>query len=168
MMLERCSYDQIYDEHAHIFSVIALDNILEHITQRFDDLHEKLSMDSRITIKFPGKDAVENMMITNSIEENWRSLDPVNYRVIITELRKAIILEIQRLQLTYTTRIKFGSVSDKYASSISYQVWPADKENWNLPKDTNIPGEDFAECFKYQTEGVFGIVVDPQYGYTEL
>jgi methylation protein EvaC len=27
-MLERCSYDQIYDEHAHIFSVIALDNIL--------------------------------------------------------------------------------------------------------------------------------------------
>ena len=27
-MLERGSYDQIYDEHAHIFSVIALDNIL--------------------------------------------------------------------------------------------------------------------------------------------
>ena len=27
-MLERCSYDQIYDEHAHIFSVTALDNIL--------------------------------------------------------------------------------------------------------------------------------------------
>ncbi len=28
-MLERNSYDQIYDEHAHIFSVTALDNILE-------------------------------------------------------------------------------------------------------------------------------------------
>ena len=27
-MLERGSYDQIYDEHAHIFSVIALDNLL--------------------------------------------------------------------------------------------------------------------------------------------
>jgi methylation protein EvaC len=27
-MLERGSYDQIYDEHAHIFSVTALDNIL--------------------------------------------------------------------------------------------------------------------------------------------
>jgi len=27
-MLERGSYDQIYDEHAHVFSVIALDNIL--------------------------------------------------------------------------------------------------------------------------------------------
>ena len=27
-MLERGSYDQIYDEHAHIFSVMALDNIL--------------------------------------------------------------------------------------------------------------------------------------------
>ena len=28
-MLERGSYDQIYDEHAHIFSVTALDNILK-------------------------------------------------------------------------------------------------------------------------------------------
>ena len=28
-MIERASYDQIYDEHAHIFSVIALKNILE-------------------------------------------------------------------------------------------------------------------------------------------
>ena len=27
-MLERGSYDQIYDEHAHIFSIMALDNIL--------------------------------------------------------------------------------------------------------------------------------------------
>ena len=27
-MLERGSYDQIYDEHAHVFSVIALDNLL--------------------------------------------------------------------------------------------------------------------------------------------
>ena len=28
-ILERCSYDQIYDEHPHIFSVTALDNILK-------------------------------------------------------------------------------------------------------------------------------------------
>jgi len=28
-MIEKCSYDQIYDEHPHIFSVIALNNILE-------------------------------------------------------------------------------------------------------------------------------------------
>ena len=31
-MLERNSYDQIYDEHAHIFSVTALNNILETIS----------------------------------------------------------------------------------------------------------------------------------------
>ena len=29
MMLERGSYDQIYDEHAHVFSVTALDNLLK-------------------------------------------------------------------------------------------------------------------------------------------
>ena len=29
-MLERGSYDQIYDEHAHVFSVIALDNLSVH------------------------------------------------------------------------------------------------------------------------------------------
>lgn len=41
MMLERCSYDQIYDEHAHIFSVTALDNILRRnnlILFRVDNL----------------------------------------------------------------------------------------------------------------------------------
>jgi methylation protein EvaC len=30
-MLERGSYDQIYDEHTHLFSVTALDNILKKI-----------------------------------------------------------------------------------------------------------------------------------------
>ena len=40
-MLERGSYDQIYDEHAHIFSVTALDNILRRnnlILFRVDNL----------------------------------------------------------------------------------------------------------------------------------
>ena len=34
-MLERGSYDQIYDEHAHVFSVIALDNILRKWVKDF-------------------------------------------------------------------------------------------------------------------------------------
>lgn len=146
----------------------ALQKIINHMRMRFDFLHEKMDMDSRVTVKFPGKDAVNSMMITHNIEENWRSLDPVNYSLIINELKKEITIEIQKLQLSYSTRVRFGSVSDRYASEISYQVWPADQENWNLPMDTNIPGGDFSECFKYQVEGVFGIVVDPQYGYNDL
>ena len=30
-VLEKTTYDQIYDEHPHIFSVIALDNLLNHL-----------------------------------------------------------------------------------------------------------------------------------------
>lgn len=146
----------------------ALENILKHIDKRFDILAEKLTNDSRVVVKFPGKNSVNNKMITHNIEENWRSLDPDNYNIIINELRKFLITRIQKLELEFTTRIKFGTVSGTYASEVYYQVWPADKENWDLPNNSPITGTDFAVCFEYQTEGVFGIVVDPLYGYTGL
>ena len=143
----------------------ALENILKHIDYRFNILEEKLSEDSRVTVKFPGNNAINNKMITHNIEENWRSLDKENYKIIIDQLKKFLITKIQKLELAFTTRIRFGTVSDSYASEVCYQVWPADKENWNLPINSPIPGEDFAVCFEYQTKGVFGIVVDPKYGY---
>lgn len=146
----------------------ALERILKHIKYRFDILEEKMSMDSRVHIKFPGNNAIENKMITHSIENNWRNLDMNNYLPIITQLRKYLITRIQNLEMKFTTRVKFGSVCDTYASEIFYQVWPADQQNWNLPENTPIQGSEFSSCFEYQTEGVFGIVTDPLYGYKDL
>ena len=39
-MLERTSYDQIYDEHAHIFSVTALNNILTNAGLEIFQVHK--------------------------------------------------------------------------------------------------------------------------------
>lgn len=146
----------------------ALQNILRHIDHRFNFLEEKLSQDARVTVKFPGRNALDNKMVTHNIEENWRLLDLENYHTIINELKSFIIKKIQKLELNFSTKIRFGTVSDKYASDVCYQVWPADKENWNLPVNSAIPGEDFAVCFEYQKPGVFGIVTDPKFGYTCL
>lgn len=139
--------------------------ISDHIESRFKELQDKLAMDSRVTVKFPGRNALDNMMITDEIELAWRNIDPDNSTHIIKKLRKLIIKNIQKLQMDYSDRIAFGNVSSDDASETSYQVWPADIGNWDLPDGTKMFGEDFAICFDRQGPGVFGIVINPMYGY---
>ena len=105
------------------------------------------------------------MMITGEIESSWRNLDPKNFSRILGMLKGLLIRGIQKLQLTYGNRIKFGNVSDLEANEFSYQVWPADMGNWNLPTNSRMFGDGFAVCFKYQIPGVYGIVIDPKFGY---
>ena len=66
-MLERGSYDQIYDEHTHVFSVIALDNILRKNGLMIFDV-ENLSVhggSNRIYAKKP------NIPSDNIITQNY-------------------------------------------------------------------------------------------------
>ena len=95
-------------------------------------------------------------------------LDMKRYDRIRDELYKFMVKKIQKLELNFEGRINFGIVSDTEASSTSYQVWPADQENWNLPNNSKIPGEGLAVCFQYQVPGVYGIVIDPIFGYDKL
>lgn len=148
--------------------LVALRNIILHINKRFDELDSFMEKDSRVTVTIPGVNALDNKMMTAGIQDRWKLLDPENFERIMTELGKILVLKIQMLELKYEGRVKFGVVSDTQASETSYQVWPADKENWNLPDGSKIPGDEMAICFEYQVPGVFGIVVDPMFGYTDL
>lgn len=148
--------------------VVALESILEHIKSRFEKLHSYMAKDSRVTVTIPGKNSFDNLLITYQIEENWRELDPDNFKVIMLELKSYLIKSIQKLQLDFEDRVQFGQVSDTKASETSYQIWSADRKNWNLPNGYQIPGEDLALCFKYQVPGVYGIVLDPKFGYVDL
>lgn len=143
----------------------ALKSITEHIESRFSELEEIMGKDSRITITIPGNSALDNMMVTAEIENIWREMDSENYLEIITKLKKSIIKKISQLQMMFEGRVQFGNVSDRQASHISYQVWPADIGNWNLPNNSIMFGDGFAACFQYQVPGVFGIVTNPYYGY---
>lgn len=146
----------------------ALKKVLRHIESRFNYLEDIMSKDSRVTVTFPGNSAIDNKMLTVEIEERWRSLDTENYTTIRNELFKFLVMRIQKLELDFEGRVMFGIVSDTQASSMSYQAWPADQENWNLPQNSKIPGDGMAVCFKYQVPGVFGIVTDPMFGYDKL
>ena len=143
----------------------ALNCIETHIEERFSELEEILTRDSRVTVTFPGKNALLNNMIPVEVENVWRSFDKENYDYVITRLNKLIIILIQLLQKKFHSRIKFGPVSDREASEISYQVWPADMGNWNLPMNSEMKGDGYALYFDYQKPGVFGIVTNPRYGY---
>lgn len=146
-------------------SLLALNNIMEHIDKRFNQLKETMQKDSRVTVKFPGSDAIDNLMITKEIRDSWFEMDPMNSQKIISELKSFIRTKIENLQETFRDRVTFGEVSDKYASQFSYQVWPSDIGNWNLPNGTKIFGPDMALNFEFQVPGVHGIVVNPKYGY---
>lgn len=144
---------------------IAFKNILRHISERFKMLQERLEMDKRVTVRFPGNNAADNMMLPSEIKDSWKKLDGKNYKILIQELENYISLEIQKLELRFGDRIQFGNVSDKDASETSYQVWPADIGNWDLPVNSKMFGDGFAVCFEFQVPGVFGIVTNPMYGY---
>lgn len=146
----------------------ALEKILKHIDKRFDYLEDVMSKDSRVTVTFPGNSAIDNKMLTVEIEDRWRMLDSENYTVIRNELFKYLVKRMQKLELDFEGRVMFGIVSDTQASLMSYQVWSADQENWNLPENSKIPGEGMAVCFQYQVPGVYGIVTDPMFGYDKL
>jgi hypothetical protein len=146
----------------------ALEKVLKHIEERFNYLEDIMSKDSRITVTFPGNSAVDNKMMTVEIEDRWRALDVDNYVFIRNELFKFLVKKIQKMELDFEGRVMFGIVSDTQASLMSYQVWPADQENWNLPENSKIPGEGLAVCFQYQVPGVYGIVTDPMFGYDKL
>ena len=143
----------------------ALESITKHIDSRFDTLEEAMGKDARVTVTIPGNSALDNMMVTAEIENIWREMDSDNYLEIITKLKKSIIKRISRLQMMFEGRVQFGNVSDTQASLISYQLWPADIGNWNLPNNSIMFGDGFAACFQYQVPGVYGIVTNPYYGY---
>ena len=145
-----------------------LDLILAHISRRFETLEQAMTLDDRVKIRIPGNNALENKLINYDVETSWMSLDITNFKKIITKLKKKIILEIQKLELKFKDKVSFGKLDEDEASDTNILVWPADKENYDLPDGEPIEGKGFALCFEFQKPGIFGIVVDPKFGYKNL
>ena len=94
-MLERGSYDQIYDEHAHIFSVIALDNILRKnglILFRVDNLsvHGGSNRIYARHTNIPTDLVVENSVKNNMLEEMTFGVDNFKtYEIFAERVKKS-------------------------------------------------------------------------------
>jgi SAM-dependent methyltransferase len=116
-MIERGSYDQIYDEHAHIFSIIALKNLLEIQELEIFDI-EKLSVhggSNRIYVSKKGKRKITNN-VKKSIEEEIKyNLDKIetyyNFTKRVEQSKIQLVNILKELKRKGNKIISYGATS---------------------------------------------------------
>lgn len=83
-MLEYGSYDQIYDEHAHIFSVVALQNILEFLDLEIFKIDTLLihGGSNRIYIRHKNKSSTKNWSVLEHIRKE-RNFGITNFNTYV-------------------------------------------------------------------------------------
>lgn len=141
-----------------------LNKIKKHVDERFDNLEEILNKDVRITATIPGENAFKHRLGTMYYED-WKLVNENNYIQLAEELHQHIAERIVKLITLFNERIKFKDVSYENANSLSYQLWSANAVNYDLPKNSKIPGDYQAQEMKLQDDGVYGIITTPKYGY---
>jgi len=148
-------------------SRIVIENILKHIEERFQNLTEIMHKDVRITATIPGHNP-ENHSLGPGYFEKWKLVDKKNHEALTKTMYDYISGKIIELVEKFEERVKFGEVHYQNASSLSYQLWSANAMNYNLPEGTKIPGTQQAQEMKIQDAGVYGIVVNPILGYSNI
>jgi len=145
----------------------ALEKIMNHVDYRIGELARKMERDSRIKVTFPGESAEEHQLGPPYFKD-WEWIDSDNWNALTKALYGFIEEKIKDLQERFSDRVRFGEVMYQNASPKSYQVWSANAANWDLPRGESIPGKFQAMEMKFQEPGVYGIVVSPMYGYSDL
>ena len=97
--------------------------------------------------------------------EDWKLINLNNYKDLAEEMHQYISERIVSLVEVFNERIKFKDIAYENASSLSYQLWSANAVNYDLPKGTKIPGDYQAQEVKIQSDGIYGIIVTPRYGF---
>jgi methylation protein EvaC len=119
-MMERGSYDQLYDEHAHIFSVTALDKLLDRnglMLVRVDNLSVH-GGSNRIYAGIKGKYNIDNSVHTvtsNLMNEKSFGLDRFEtYQVFTERVNKSkndLVSMLKSLKLEGKKIISYGATS---------------------------------------------------------
>ena len=116
-MIKRGSYDQIYDEHAHIFSILALKNVLESQGLEIFDV-EKLSVhggSNRIYVSKKGKRKITDNVKTFIDEEEKYSLGKIetyhNFAKRVEQSKIQLVNIIKELKRKGNKIISYGATS---------------------------------------------------------
>ena len=116
-MMERGSYDQLYDEHAHIFSVTALDNLLDRngLTLFKVDNLSVHGGSNRIYVGLKDRHVVDNSVLTNLMNEKSFGLDRFEtYEVFSERVKKSkkdLVSMLKSLKLEGKKVIAYGAAS---------------------------------------------------------
>ena len=116
-MIERVSYDQIYDEHAHIFSVIALNNILNKFSLSIFKV-EELNVhggSNRIYVCHSGKRPVD-ISVQNSLDREYHAgLDNfatyANFAKEVEESKNNLLTTLTKYKQQNKKIISYGATS---------------------------------------------------------
>jgi hypothetical protein len=134
----------------------ALQAVLHHQQERFEELRCLLQKDESVHVTIAGEDGHHNLG-TGIAKDAWDSKkDWEEMQENLTELVNDLLKE-------FPTRVQLGKVGKDY-SATHLHVWGANAYNWNLPDGTVRRygfGDGQASYFKKQEPGVFGIVTMP-------
>ena len=118
-MIERGSYDQLYDEHVHMFSVIALSNIFEKIGMEIFKV-ENLSVhggSNRIYAKSKSNSKIEidSSVAENVKEERIAALDRAsayfNFASKVEKSKEALITMLREIKSQGKKIVSYGATS---------------------------------------------------------
>ena len=116
-MMERGSYDQLYDEHAHIFSVTALDKLLDRnglTLYRVDNLSVH-GGSNRIYVGLKGRHIIDSSVSTNLMNEKSFGLDKFEtYEIFADRVNKSkndLVSMLKSLKLEGKKIISYGATS---------------------------------------------------------
>jgi len=116
-MMERGSYDQLYDEHAHIFSVTALDRLLERNGLTLIKVDNLLvhGGSNRIYVGLKDRYVVDNSVSNNLMNEKSFGLDRFEtYQVFAERVNKSkndLVSTLKSLKLEGKKIISYGATS---------------------------------------------------------
>jgi len=116
-MIERGSYDQIYDEHAHIFSVTALRNLLDKESLEIFRV-EKLSVhggSNRIFVSHKGTREVEGSVASHLEEEHTAGLGELSaykrFAAQVEQSKEQLVGLLRELKRTGNKIVSYGATS---------------------------------------------------------
>lgn len=116
-MIERGSYDQIYDEHAHIFSITALSNILERRGLEIFDV-ESLNVhggSNRVYVSKKGKNKINDSVREVLKKEKQFKLDDIetfqNFAKRVEQSKIQLVNMLKELKRKGNKIISYGATS---------------------------------------------------------
>lgn len=145
-----------------------LNNIKKHIEERFQKLEEIMKKHSIAKVTFPGESS-EDHSLGKPYLNVWNLLGENGYKMY-KEMYNFISKKMEGIEEKFglNDRVFYGNVDYENMKNWHFQVWSANKINYNTPIGERIMGKYQARDVRIQNEYSFPIIVYPLYGYENI
>ena len=163
-IIKNTSYDQIYDEHPHIFSVISLDNVLKRNGLQIHKV-ENLTVhggSNRIYASRIGERDINSSVLENKIEEEKHGLDKFEtFKNFANDVKKSKKELVNLLKLLKKKNKKIISYGATYKSTTIFNYCGIGPDLIDYVTDTTLDKQG-----KF-TPGMHIPIISPEEGFNE-